>query len=218
MKQLLLLLLTIFSLPALAQTSSQQSLDDTKDKEELVYEQFTTNLANQAISIVMSSDTNETQITKFRELFLENCQLRYIGRFVLGQYWKKLDNSNQEEFLEAFTNSVIMGWAVKFNSFKGGTLEINSVNKSENPNSSDYFINSTMTFTDGMKPAEVIWRERKDKSGNIKVVDIIIEGVSMAMTYRNEYRSVLQRNNGNVRDLISSLDIKTQELQSEFSK
>ncbi len=208
------LLLTIgFVILATAQVSAQEP---EMDKTEIEYENFTKTLANNAIKIVMSSDTNEKQIEEFKTLFMENCDLKYIGKFVLGQYWKGLDEAEREDFLTAFTDSVIMNWALQFNTFDGGTLEINSVTKSENPNSKHYFVNSTMKFTNGMKPAEVIWRERKDSEGKIKAIDIIIEGISMAMSYRNEYRSVLQRSSGDISGLITSLNEKTQSLKSQY--
>lgn len=203
-KIILTLCLTVaLSAPALAESN---------------YEKFTTNLASKAITIVTSSADDDKKVDEFTELFLDNCDLHYIGRFVLGQYWKGLEKEKQDDFLEAFTNSVIMSWAVKFNAFHGGTLKINSVARSENPNSTDYFVNSTMTFKDGTKPAEVIWRERMDKEGSIKVIDIVIEGISMAMSYRNEYRAVLQRNSGDVADLIVSLNQKAKNLRREFEQ
>ncbi len=215
MKKLISTLLIIFfTTPAMAFLE--------KDKNEIdpatvaKYEKFTNNLAKKAITIVMSTDTPEVQIANFKELFTENCELRYIGRFVLGQYWKDISESEQEAFIVAFTDSVIMNWALKFNTFDGGRLDINSVNKSENPNSKDVFVNSKMIFKNGMKPAEVIWRERINEENEVKAIDIIIEGVSMAMTYRNEYRSFLQRNEGDVDALIISLNEKTEELRKTF--
>ncbi len=211
MKKILLTLALMLATPAFAQTQ-----EETTDMINPIYKEFTENLANEAMGIIMSSEANDAKVNSFTKLFMENCDLRYVGRFVLGQYWKGLEDSEREAFLQSFTDSVIMSWASRFNTFQGGKLEINSVNKSENPNSKDHFVNSTMTFTNGTKPAEVVWRERLDKEGKVKVIDIVIEGISMAMTYRNEYRSVLQRNDGNVSDLITSLNENTQNLKANF--
>ncbi len=215
MKKIILTLFVVIGITSQALAQETQEVTEI-DETAMKYEQFTKELSNEAIKIITSDKGNEEKLEAFKTLFIENCNLNSLARFVLAQYWRGLSEDEQADFTESFTNSVIISWATKFNAFKGGELEINSVNKSEKATSKDYFVNSTMKFTDGTQDAEVIWREREDKDGKIKILDISIEGISMAMSYRNEYRAVLQRNNGNVNDLIKSLDEKSAKLHSEF--
>ena len=78
--------------------------------------------------------------------------------------------------------------------------------------------NGAMVFTDigqpGEEPARVQWRVRKAGS-NIKIVDVIVEGVSLLVTQRSEFASVLQRNGGKVADLTQLLRDKIVQLKQQ---
>ena len=178
------------------------------------HQAFAQKLAAEAIEVVMADVETSKKIDNFTKLFKEACDLNAVGKFVVGRYWKNASMEQQQRFLDTFADAIIMSWASKFNTFKGGTLTADNATKDDK--SGDVFVNSTFKFNDGSPDAKVMWRLR-DTDAGIKIFDIIIEGISMAMSYRNEYASVLQQNNGNLDALIDSLKQKTAAMRKSFN-
>ena len=176
MKKTLLLFLGLFltSLPAKAV--------DTKAIN------FVEKLANTIITDVLkSTDTTEKKTERFEKHFLEALDTQSIGKFALGRYWRTASHTEREQFLDAFTDMALKSWADKFDMYNGQEIIFIDARPAEGEN--QVYVNSQIK--NDPNPVEVIWRVR-NKNGTYKIVDIIIEGVSMVLSYRNEYTAYLQ--------------------------
>ncbi len=165
--------------------------------------QFVDKLSHEMITEVLATQKPMTEkLDLFRTKFQAALDLKAIGQFVLGVYWRKATPAEREAFLTAFMDFATKSWADKFNMYTGQKITFSGSRPAQK---GQIYVDSTIQNN---PPAEVIWRLR-DKNNEYKIVDIVVEGVSMAMSYRNEYSSFLQKNNGNLPALTKELERKS---------
>jgi phospholipid transport system substrate-binding protein len=143
--------------------------------------------------------------TRFRRLLVDRFDMAAISKFVLGRYWRSTNEAQREEFQHLFVDFIVGSYSVRFSAYlgegvkvtgtsvDGGTILVHS--KIDMPSSEDICVDWLLRHADG----------------NFAIVDIIIEGVSMSVTQRSEFASVIQ-NRGGVSGLIEAL--RTENLQS----
>lgn len=166
--------------------------------------EFVNGVADNIITNVLTSDaTAEQKLETFRKTFTEALDLKSVGQFVLGVYWRKASEEDRKAFLDAFTDFTTKTWADRFNMYSGQSILFTGVRNAER---NQYYVDSQIQ---DKEPVEVIWRLRQ-KGDSYKIIDIIVEDVSMAMSYRNEYNAVLQQNGGNVKALADMLKEKSE--------
>ena len=102
----------------------------------------------------------------------------------------------------------IKTWANRFDAYSGQEIVFQG---SRNAERGQLYVDSVIQ---DKTPVEVIWRLRPSKE-SYKIVDIIVEDVSMASTYRNDFRSFLQQNGNSVPKLTEELIRKSQEVNTE---
>lgn len=172
---------------------------------------FIQTLADNAMNTVAVKGLNDEERAKrFRTLFVDTFDLPEIGKLVLARHWKAATPEQQQEFLALFEDVQVYTWTRRFKDYSGETLEILGV-QAEGEN--DLQVESRM-LRDKLEPIAVGWRVRKS-GATFKVLDIKVEGASMALTHRSEYSSVIQANGGQVAGLIAALRKKVAQLQAE---
>ena len=165
--------------------------------------EFVDDLADKIISNVLTANVSrDVKLERFRSDFTAALDLKQIGQFVLGVYWRKATAEEKDAFLKSFMDFTTKVWADRFDMYQGQKIVFNGV---RNADKNQYYVNSTI---ENNPPVEVIWR-LKQKDGQYRIVDIVVEGVSMAMSYRNEYSSFLQTNGGSVAALAKELQTKS---------
>ena len=170
---------------------------------------FVDHLADKILSEVVTSDKSAEEKEKlFHESFTEAVDLKGVGQFVLGTAWKKATEDERTRFLNAFTDLTVKTWAARFNSYTGQEILFQGTRNAER---GQIYVDSVIQ---DKQPVEVIWRVRPSKD-TYKIVDIIVEGVSMASTYRNDYRAFLQQNGNSVLALAKELEKKVREFKPE---
>ncbi len=199
----------LFTLLALLISTPVFASDDLCEKVKEV--RFVEKLADTFISDIFESDkTDQEKVDTFKQVFLDNCDINFISKFVLGKAWKNASDEEKQSFTDTFSDAVILTWAGRFKEYSGQKIEVLGVRPA---NSGQTYVDSSFinpeNHTD--KPIDLVWR-LSDKDGKLQIVDLIIEGVSMAMTYRNEYSAVLQARGGQINGLIESLDEKNKVL------
>ena len=143
--------------------------------------------------------------TKFGELFDKNFDIPSISRFVLGKYWKQASLDQKKNFIKAFRNYVVKTYSSRFNEYSGEQLKLINFENESNPK---IFIVHTALEREDAPPIIVDWRIGKKKN-NFVILDIIIEGISLAITQRSEFVSVIDQNEGSIDQLILLLKEKT---------
>jgi phospholipid transport system substrate-binding protein len=185
----IVVLCAIWLQPAAAAVDASQAAD------------FLTELQEKAASrLGDASISSEEREQYFRQLFNENFNVPAIGRFIIGRYWRRVSDADKQAFLKVFEDAMVQRFLslLAKNSkerFKIGTVTPHSER--------DVLIHSRID-RNGAEPYRVVWRVR-ETDGSFKILDIVAEGVSMAITLRSEYGSVLKNNGGNLPQLTDAL-------------
>lgn len=172
---------------------------------------FIVKLADTAMTTVAAKGLSDDERTKrFRTLFVDNFDIPEIGKLVLGRYWRIATPEQQKDFIRLFEDIQVYTWARRFKDYSGETLEVLAI---ANEADGDVQVESRIK-RDKMDPINVGWRVRK--AGEVyRVLDIKVEGASMAQTHRSEYSSVIQSNGGQVEGLLAAMKKKIAQLQAE---
>ena len=163
---------------------------------------FVSTLAQDAIDQLSAPNLSEGERdARFRKLFAEGFDVPLIARFVLGRYWRQASEAERAEYLKLFDELVVQTYARRFNEFNTARLRVLSVSR---PNEDNDVIVAVEGTVAGKPPVRLDVRVRQGSSA-YKVIDVSIEGVSMAVTQRDEFSSVIQRGGGRVEALLASL-------------
>lgn len=169
-------------------------------------ENFVKNVTEDGIENIINANIPQAEKDKrFEKLFNNALDLDFIGQFVLGRYWRTSTPAQREAFIEAYRKLNVQTWSKRFDEFKGRNFIFTGTTPSNTKN--QIFVNSEVPMEQGA-PAKVVWRVEQ-KGNSYKVVDIIIENVSLAITARNEYSAYIKKAPNGVDDLIKDLQNKT---------
>lgn len=182
--------------PAFIHTISITKADETKAQN------FITNLAKKGVNFLEDgSQTKEEKEEAFQKLLRENFDMKTIGRFSLGKYWRDASKEQQEEYLTLFENMIVDVYSRRFGEYDGQELKITDT---EPVGKRDILVSSQIIQSSGPN-ISVAWRVRNGKTGAMKIVDISVEGVSMSLTQRADFSSVIQRGGGKIEALLEHL-------------
>lgn len=164
------------------------------------------NLTKEGIEKIINSNSPlEEKNNVFRRLFTENLDLDFIGKYVLGRYWRIATPKQQKEFISLYKELNVKTWSKRFDEFKGKSFVFRGTTASNNTN--QIFVETNVPMNEG-SPINVKWRVA-DKNGELKVIDIIIENVSLAQTARNEYTAFIAKSPKGIEGLLENLRLKT---------
>jgi phospholipid transport system substrate-binding protein len=164
-----------------------------------------TSLGNEALKVLGKNVDPNLRVARFRQLFSADFDVPGIGRFVLGRYWRVATPAQQQEFLKLFTDYIALAYSNRLAEYSGETLRVTG----SRPAPDGELVSSEIVRANGQPPARVEWLLTPE-DGAYKISDVIVEGVSMAVTQRSEFASVIQRNGGQVEGLITALRQKTE--------
>lgn len=163
---------------------------------------FIQSVADRGIVFLSDKKGNlEAQKKSFRALLRDSFDLETIGRFALGKYWRVATPAQRAEYQRLFEKMVIDVYADRFSSYDGQVLVVSDA-KAVGDN--DVMVATQIVPKDGSEKINIDWRVRKGDAG-FKVVDVVVEGVSMGVTQRSDFAAVIGRGDGNVSVLIDHL-------------
>ncbi|MZR31892.1 MlaC/ttg2D family ABC transporter substrate-binding protein [Sneathiella litorea] len=186
----------LFQSPAFAEDSKEQAALSMVKK-----------IGDEAIATLSNESLSDSQKQDQFEKFLDSSfDMQRIGRFVLGQYWRSATEAEQNEFLVVFRDYMVASYAEKIGSYTGENLDIKDATSL---NDKESLVHSVIVRPNG-PPIKLDWRVRRTNDGE-KIVDVIIEGISMAQTHRSEFSSVISQPGVGIEGLINKLkeQIKT---------
>ena len=165
--------------------------------------QFIDRLGNQAIETLRSPNlTLEQREARFRGLLAEGFDLAFIGRFVLGKYWRRATPGQQSEYLALFGEFVLHTYSARFEGYVGETLKVVGTRQA---NDKDVVVRTRIDRPSN-PPIVTDWRVRA--TGNrYRIIDVMNKGISMAVTQRSEFAAVVQRDG--IEGLLSVLRART---------
>ena len=156
------------------------------------------------VEIINSNASQAERNARFEKLFNSALDLKSIGKFVLGRNWKTASAEQREKFIDVYRKLNVKTWSKRFDEFKGKEFIFKGTSPSSSAN--QIFVNSIVPMEEA-QPASVVWRV-KETDGKFKIVDIIIENVSLAITARNEYTAFIKKSPAGLNGLIADLENK----------
>ena len=177
-------------------------------------EAFVKGVTEDGIENIINANIPQAEKDKrFAKLFNSALDIQFIGQFVLGRYWRTATAEQRQEFIDAYRELNVQTWSKRFDEFKGRNFVFKGTDASNSAN--QIFVNSTVPMEQG-EPAKVVWRV-KQTGNEFKIVDIIIENVSLAITARNEYTAFIKQSPDGVAGLIKNLQEKTKGADKKVS-
>lgn len=163
---------------------------------------FVENLSVQGIDVLADKSlSRDQQVAKFRTMLQTGVDIPRIARFTLGRYWRTADAQQRTEFQSLFQDWLLTNYVARFADYSGQTI---AVTGGQMESDSLVVVHSTVNQTNGAPPVDVDWRIWiQDDQG--RVVDVVVEGVSMAITLRSQFDSVIQNNGGDVSALLARM-------------
>lgn len=176
-------------------------------------ETFVKNLAGQAASVVKDKALAKSiKDSRLREILRGGFDVATIGKFALGIYRRRASPAQIKAYLSAFENFLVYTYSKRFGKYAGETVKVLG-DRAAGRSKTDLFVR-TEIIREGKEPITVDWRIR-DRKGTYLVIDIEIEGTSQALTYRQEFASVIERRGKGVDGLIDELRAKNAKLKAE---
>ena len=150
---------------------------------------FIDGLAQRAIELMKQQDMpNAQREDEVRALLNEGFEMKMIARAVLGRNWRRASPEQRAEFLSLFSDYVVKTYAKRLGAFTGQSLRIV---RSVPLNEKDTIVQTNLQGNSG-PDTRIDWRVREVK-GRPRIMDVVVEGVSMLTTQRSTYASVVDR-------------------------
>jgi len=163
--------------------------------------QFIDSLGRKAINdLTGNSLTADEREVRFRNLLNEHFDMASIDRFVLGRYWRIATEDEKAEFARLFEEFLVKSYAVRFAGYSGESFKVLGGGGAHD---GVVIVNSEIERS-GAEPIRLDWRAIQGGS-DMAIVDIMVEGVSMAVTQRSDFASVIQSRGGKVAGLLEAL-------------
>ncbi len=172
-------------------------------------EKFIQDIGTRAVALLAKyNDKDPRHQEEFKTLVRQGFDLDLIGRFALGGAWRNASPGQQSEYQQLFATWVLNSYARRLGAYKGETF---SILGSQPIADTDALVDTEIRRPDGA-PLKAGWRVR-EIGGQLKIIDVMVEGVSMALTQRQEFASVVQRQG--VDGLINELKVRVDNLKKQ---
>lgn len=150
---------------------------------------FIQSLADQALDVLQDDKVSlEEREKRFQKLLQDGFAMALIGRFVVGRYWNSMSPDQQSEYQSLFATWVLKSYSARLGGYTGQEFKIDRKVKA---GQKDVFVRTRIQQANSA-PLRADWRVRNFK-GKYKVIDVVVEGVSMLSTQRAEYTAVLRQ-------------------------
>lgn len=173
----------------LAFTAVQPSEAAMKTSPE-VAQKFIQKLGDDAVKVLSDKSIPlSKREAEIRDILRRNFDLETIGRFVLSRYWRTATPDEKSEYMGLFSEYVLRTYARRLGAYGNETFQITS---SKPLGSRDAIVLTKITTQAGGQPLTAGWRVR-DRDDSYKIIDVMVEGVSMAAAQRSEFESIIQK-------------------------
>lgn len=150
---------------------------------------FVQKMGDQALTQLTDKGLNAQEREKrVRDLLRQNFDVYEIGKFALGAHWRTASEAQRSEYLKLFEDMIVGTYAQRFGEYSGQQFKVGNAK----PVSDRDTIVTSQVLQKDAPPLGIEWRVR-NKNGQLKVIDVFIENVSMAITQRSDFDAVIKR-------------------------
>ena len=165
-----------------------------------VFVQSTVNRASQVLSDNLSK---EQKINKLRSIAEETVDIEGIGMYTLGSYRKTLNEDQKKEYKDLFYEYFLKTFSSRLAEYSNPEIQVNS---KEKLNKNYTMVSSILVATEQRPEIQINWRIYTKNPEDLKIRDLVIEGLSLARTQKEEFNSIIANNDGNIEALFENLN------------
>ena len=185
--------ITIFLIFSFNQASYSYSSDP---------KQFISEIVEEAKEILVKSNTQEFKTKKLSEMALKTVDIKGVAYYSLGKYRKTLNDEQLKEYMSLFEKYFLKSFTSRLTDYSDPKIEVLAVDVL-NPKYT--IVQSLLLATDKKPEVKIEWRVYTKNADKPLIRDLIIEGLSLARTQKEEFASVIESNNGDVSKLFVTL-------------
>ena len=164
---------------------------------------FVQSTVNRASQILGDNLTIDQKIEKLKTIAQETVDINGIGMYTLGAYRKSLNEDQKEQYKELFKEYFLKTFSSRLAEYSNPEIQVNS---KEKINENYTMVSSILVATDTRPEININWRIYTKNTDNPKIRDLVIEGLSLARTQKEEFSSVLNTNDGEINALFKILE------------
>ena len=163
---------------------------------------FVQSTVNRAAETLSSNASIEEKVQTLKDIAKETVDVRGIGFYSLGVYRKGLSKDKLNEYEKVFTEYFLKSFSSRLSEYSNPMIKVNSKKKI---NDNYTIVSSTLVATDTRPEVKIDWRIYTKNPDNLLIRDLIIEGLSLARTQKEEFSSIINSNDGKIEALIKNL-------------
>ena len=163
---------------------------------------FVQSTVNRAAETLNSSFTKDQRIEKLKEIAKETVDIKGIGFYSLGSHRKNLSKDQLTNYINIFEEYFLKSFSSRLAEYSNPEIEVNSKKKL---NENYTIVSSTLVATDSRPEVKIEWRVYTKNPENLLIRDLIIEGLSLARTQKEEFSSIINSNDGKIEALLKNL-------------
>ena len=164
--------------------------------------EFVQSVANEASLILTNNSTKEQKIEELKSIAKKSVDFRGIGYYSLGAHRKNLSDDKKKEYLNIFEKYFLISFSSRLAEYTDPKIRVDSQKKL----SEKYTIVSSVLLATKEKPeVNIDWRIVTKNPDKPLIIDVVIEGVSLAKVQKEEFNSIIQSNDGDINALLTSL-------------
>ena len=164
---------------------------------------FVQSTVNRASQILSKNITKEQKIDELKSIAKETVDIRGVGFYSLGSARKNLDENQKKIFFDLFESYFLKSFSSRLSEYTNPKIEVNG---KEVLNKNYTIVNSLLIATNERPEIKIDWRIYTKNPDNPLIRDLIIEGLSLARTQKEEFASILNSNDGDINALFKTLD------------
>ena len=163
---------------------------------------FVQSTVNRASAILTKSISKEDKMNELKLIAKDTVDIRGIGLYTLGSFRKNLSENEKNEYLDLFENYFLKTFSSRLSEYTNPKIEVKD-KKVLNKNYT--IVNSLLVGTSERPEVKIDWRIYTKNADNLLIRDLIIEGLSLVRTQKEEFASILNSNNGDINSLFKVL-------------
>ena len=163
---------------------------------------FVQSTVNRAAKTLGANLTKEERIEKLKEIASDTVDINGIGYYTLGAYRKNISNEQIEQYNVLFEQYFLKSFSSRLAEYSNPEIEVVSKKKI---NENYTMVSSILVSTNKRPEVKIDWRVYTKNPNNPKIRDLIIEGLSLARTQKEEFSSIIQSNDGDINALYATL-------------
>ena len=164
-----------------------------------IFVQSTVNRASEALNNKFSK---EEKISKLKEIASQTVDIKGIGSYTLGAYRKTISNDQMDKYEFLFEQYFLKSFASRLAEYSNPEIEVTSKKKL---NQNYTMVSSVLVSTEQRPEVTINWRIYTKNPENLLIRDLVIEGLSLARTQKEEFSSIIQSNDGDINALFAAL-------------